>query len=116
MFAEMLSADLRDIVQTDEVLVRALSIHPTLVIRIGELQFEKSVYLDAARAAVNGRQGKARAWRSRDEFVFSPAEGGIRIKGLSGPELNVNDPMLGLLSEKLDQRRATLSAHPGWVR
>ncbi len=110
----MLASELQEVVQTDEVLVRELSLHPTPVVRVGELQFEKTAYLEAARAAANGKQGKARAWRSREEVIFEIAPAGMMIKRPSGQELNITDPLVALLSERPEERFAALSSRPDW--
>ena len=110
----MLPPELQELVQADEVLVRELSIRPTPIVRVGSLQFEKTAYLKAARAAVNGTPGKARTWRSREEMIFELAPAGILIKWPTGEELHVTDPLLALLSERPEGRVAALASRPDW--
>jgi hypothetical protein len=110
----MLPSELQEVVQTDEVLVRELSFRPTPIVRVRDLQFEKTAYLKAARAAINGKQGKARAWRSREEMIFELAPAGIMIKQPSGEKLHVTDPLVALLSERSEERFAALSSRPDW--
>jgi hypothetical protein len=118
LLIEMLPRELQEVVQTDEVLLRELSIRPTRIVRVGELQFAKTAYLKAARGAVAGKQAKARMWRSREEVTFDLAPGGIMVKRPTGEQLHVTDPLLGLLSERPEDRiyrsLFQISAHLAW--
>jgi hypothetical protein len=111
---EMLPTELQSVLQADEILVRELSIRPTTIVRVGNIQFAKLAYIKAAKSAVNGEAAKARLWRSREEVSFASAAGGVLIRRPSGAELTINDPMLALLSNDQEQRIAALSSRPDW--
>ena len=86
---EILPIELREIIQADRELARALSIGTISLVGVGDIRFSKEEYLKAAREAVNGRCSSAKVWASAEEITFEPAGDGILLKKPTGETLSV---------------------------
>jgi tetratricopeptide (TPR) repeat protein len=80
----------------------------TAVAKVGELRFEQSEYLAAAKEAINGRSAIARTMDQEIAVRFMPTNtrpGAIELQHPSSDKnILIDDPVLGLLLESIEER------------
>jgi hypothetical protein len=117
---ESLPKPVKDIVEDDDAFKRGFGVLSAMVVQVGDLTFPKSEYFEATRAAVNGRTGNAKLWRSEEEASFTRV--GIedtliieiKTQGSTQPR-TIADPVLGLLADAPEDRKRFSSQYFDWL-
>lgn len=115
---QLLPPMLKGAVEDNEDFRKKYGITTVVVVNAGDIQFERSEYLQAAEKAVNGEQAMARTIRRREEVTFRPQEKGnsptISLKTQNAGPFVIADPWLALLYQDPLDRQSTLFSHDDW--
>lgn len=109
-----LPAVLQEQYQQDPTLMSRIGIQYLTAVTVGPWSFSQDTFFRGAHAAVNGRSEHVSPIESDEKVLFRPTteRGGITLSGdQSGQKVQLNAPILPILSDSVGDRERWLSAH-----